>query len=205
MTHTLGLLPLIGRGRLLQERVNGESLVELAVRKLDAAVDAVIIVLDPSQRPDVVPSVVVESDRVNRLELPADVIGLRETLRKYERVVVHEPLCPFVPDDFLRRLSGSAAAAYPVAGVLPAVDTVKSVHEYFVRETVHRGAVRLVTTPIVARGEEVAEVDDLAASLQDLALLVTNLAHRNHDLELVTAPADSRRVNDKVELSLIAL
>ncbi len=204
MTRTLGLIPLIGRGRLVQAQVDGQSLVDLAVRTLSAAVHAVVIVIDSSQRLVVVPPAVAENDTVSLLKLPADRVRLREALRLCERVVVHEPLCPFVPDEFLRRLSDSAPVTHTVVGVLPAVDTVKSVHESFVEATVHREDVRLVTTPIVTRGDNLAEVGDLGASLRDLARLVAELAHRDDDLELVTAPVESRRVNDEEDLLLIA-
>lgn len=205
MTRTLGLVPLLGRNPLVQACLSGESLADRAVRAVSAVTDAVVVARDEGHRSQTPSAATGAGRQLDVVELPGDEGRLHEVLASYGRVLVHEPLCPFVPRWFLQQLSAPSQENHPVAGVRPAVDTVKASEGGFVQHTVPRDSVRLVTTPVSVDASDLSCLTDLTRALHDdLSSLVVELLRLRPDFELVVAPSSSRRVGDEDELFVVA-
>ena len=107
-------------------------------------------------------------------------------------VVLHDPLCPMTPPEFIAEC---AARAYSqkvvVVGVRPVTDTVKTVVDGVVTDTVDREGLRAVCSPVVLPAAVVAALPALPSV--HFEVLVPML--REHfPVALVPAPAQARRV-----------
>lgn len=107
-------------------------------------------------------------------------------------VVLHDPLCPMVPPEFIAEC---AARAYEskvvVVGVRPVTDTVKTVVDGVVTDTVDREGLRAVCSPVVLPAAVAAALPALPSV--HFEVLVPML--REHfPVALVPAPAEARRV-----------
>lgn len=118
-----------------------------------------------------------------------------------EAFVLHDTLCPMTPAAFI---AGSVARAVEtgrvVVGVRGVTDTVKSVADGAVGETVDREGLRVVLSPIVLPAAVVAALDGLPTT--DFAMLVEWLSDA-HPVELVDAPPEARRVATEEDVRLL--
>jgi 2-C-methyl-D-erythritol 4-phosphate cytidylyltransferase len=115
--------------------------------------------------------------------------------------VLHDALCPLTPPGFLAECVAHAAESSAVTvGVRPVTDTVKRLHDDRVGETVDRGDLLQVVSPVVLPAAVVEALDGLATT--DFAGLVADLAQR-FPVETLTAPAEARRVADESDLRVL--
>lgn len=117
-----------------------------------------------------------------------------------EPVVLHDPLCPLTPPDFIAACVEAAGKGDVVVGVRPVTDTVKRVEDGYVGETVDREGLLQVVSPVVLPQAVVAALDGLPSS--DLAELVGRLAE-SHRVVTLEAPAAARRVTGEDDLRLL--
>lgn len=175
----LGLVPVEGRGSLPFALVHGESLLAAASWALTTA-GATLYDL-------AVPFAQVQEQGLD--------------------LVVHDPLCPLTPVEFLVEaveLSRSTGAV--VVGVRPVTDTVK---EYDappdgplrLGATVDRDGLVGLASPVVLPAAVLAALDDLP--VEDLAGLVVALSRR-FPVRHLQAPALARRVADTADLEVLA-
>lgn len=175
----LGLVPVEGRGSLPFALVHGESLLAAASWALGAA-----------------------GVTLYDLAVPFEVVreqGLD--------LVVHDPLCPLTPVDFLVEaveLSRSTGAV--VVGVRPVTDTVKEYDAPLggplrLGATVDREGLVALASPVVLPAAVLAALDGL--DTDDLARLVAELSRR-FPVRHLEAPALARRVADVADLEVLA-
>jgi 2-C-methyl-D-erythritol 4-phosphate cytidylyltransferase len=172
----LGWVPVEGRGSLPFALVHGESLVAAASWALG---EAGVVLFDAS--------------------VPFD-----EVRRSGRSLVLHDPLCPLTPVDFLRAaVERSEEADAVVVGFRPVTDTVKQTDGDHLGATVDRTDLREVTSPVVIPARVLGGLDgpDGAEVLHggDLAALVAALAPSS-ELVWLEAPALGRRVHDEADL-----
>jgi 2-C-methyl-D-erythritol 4-phosphate cytidylyltransferase len=169
----VGIVPVDGRGSLPFALLHGESLVAVASWALSEA-------------------------GVELLDFTASWSQVQE---RAAALVVHDPLCPATPVDFLRQAVAAAENGAVVVGVRPVTDTVKHLDDGALGETVDRSGLLAVASPVVLPAAVVAGLTT-APQLDDLADLVVALAadHHVHQLE---APPTARRVVDESDLRVI--
>jgi 2-C-methyl-D-erythritol 4-phosphate cytidylyltransferase len=103
--------------------------------------------------------------------------------------VLHDPLCPMTPPDFLAECVAHAERSGAVTvGTRPVTDTVKELD----------GGV--VVSPVVLPAGVVAALDGVQAA--DFAVLVAELATR-FPVETLEAPPEARRVGDHDDLVVL--
>ena len=118
-----------------------------------------------------------------------------------EPFVVHDPLCPMTPPEFVAACVARAVEhGCVVVGVRPVTDTVKVVAGAVVGETVDRDSVVSVASPVVLPPEVVAELDELPS--HDAVELVEAL-RRRFRVELVEAPPAARRVGSEEDVRVL--
>lgn len=111
-----------------------------------------------------------------------------------EPYVLHDPLCPMTPADFVARCVEAAVERDAVVvAVRPVTDTVKVVADGLVGETLDRSELVEVTSPIVLPAAVVAQLD--AAPGGDFAAIAAALAAR-FPVVTLEAPPEGRRVAD---------
>jgi 2-C-methyl-D-erythritol 4-phosphate cytidylyltransferase len=167
----LGWVPVEGRGSLAFALVHGESLVAAASWALG---EAGIVLFDAS----------VTFDQVRR---------------SGRALVLHDPLCPLTPVDFLLdAVARAEETGAVVVGFRPVTDTVKHAGDGRLGETVDRADLRAVTTPIVIPAAVLADLG--RPDTTDFPALVADLATRA-GIVWLEAPPLSRRVRDRDDLS----
>ena len=172
--RALGVVPTSGRGSMPFALLDGEPLVAFATHALGAA-------------------------GVELLDFNA---GFAEVRARQVPVAFHDPLCPLVPVEFLREaIRTSADEDAVVVGVTPVTDTIKTVHDGVVGETVDREALWAVTSPVVLPASVVAELDAWPDT-DDFAGLVTRLRER-FGVRFLEAPPMARRVDDESSLAVL--
>ena len=117
-----------------------------------------------------------------------------------EPVVLHDPLCPLTPPDFIAACVAAAADGSVVVGVRPVTDTVKTVQDGYVGETVDRDGLLQIVSPVVLPPAVVAELQGLPST--DIAELVSVLA-ASHQVTTVEGPAAARRVAGEDDLRVL--
>lgn len=118
-----------------------------------------------------------------------------------EPVVLHDPLCPMTPADFIAACAVRAATEdVVVVAVRPVTDTVKTVADGVVGETVDREELRTIASPVVLPASVVAALPSLPTT--DFEQLVP-LLREHFAVELVPAPAQARRVSDLDEVAVL--
>ncbi|GAA4708832.1 2-C-methyl-D-erythritol 4-phosphate cytidylyltransferase [Nocardioides conyzicola] len=118
-----------------------------------------------------------------------------------EPFVLHDPLCPMTPPAFIAEcLARAVDRGCVVVGVRPVTDTVKVVTDGVVGETVDRGGLVTVASPIVLPATVVASLQRLPST--DFAELAGELGRR-YPVELVEAPPEARRVGSVDDLRLL--
>lgn len=175
LDEAVGVVPTDGRGSLPFALLHNESLVAVAAWALG---DAGVELLDFNTT---------WADVVVR-ELP---------------LVVHDPLCPGTPVEFLHAAVAEAAASGAVVvGVRPVTDTVKEIgDDGVVGATVDRSALAAVASPLVLPAAVVAAHDDWP-DLDDVPALVERL-RRRFPVTFLEAPAQARRIADESDLRLL--
>lgn len=171
----LGLVPVDGRGSAPYALVHGESLVAAASWALGSA-------------------------GVDLFDYTVGFKALRESGRI---LVVHDPLCPLTPVEFIEQaVAECARTGSVVVGVRPVTDTVKHRADGSTRlgETEDRAGLLCVTSPVVLPAAVVEALDDLDTT--DLAGLVAELAGR-FPVSHLEAPALGRRVAAPGDLDVL--
>jgi 2-C-methyl-D-erythritol 4-phosphate cytidylyltransferase len=118
-------------------------------------------------------------------------------------VVLHDPLCPLTPPEFIAecvRAAGDAAEDTVVVGVRPVTDTVKALDGGYVGSTVDRDRLLQVVSPVVVPPTVVAALGGLPTT--DLAALVARLAE-SHPVSTLEAPPTARRVSGDDDLRVL--
>ncbi|RYE79806.1 MAG: hypothetical protein EOO74_03115, partial [Myxococcales bacterium] len=119
-TEFWGAVPVTGRGSLPFALIHGEALVSAATLALQGAgVDIVDATVEWQQIQD--------SGR---------------------GVVLHDPLCPLTPPEFIEGVAEVASSGAVVVGVRPVTDTVKQLDNGVLGATVNRESLRQVCSPI---------------------------------------------------------
>ncbi len=119
-------------------------------------------------------------------------------------LVLHDPLCPMTPPDFIAACADRAGReGVAVVAVRPVTDTVKVVTDGVLGDTVDRDGLAAVCSPVVLPPAAVAAVAE-AGSLpsNDFVALVGWLRER-YDVALVDAPASARRVASDDDLRVL--
>ena len=167
----LGWVPVEGRGSMPFALVHGESLVAAASWALS---EAGIDLFDAS-------------------------VSFEQVRRSGRALVLHDPLCPLTPVDFLQAaVERSRQADAVVVGFRPVTDTVKHVDGDRLGATVDRSDLRAVSSPIVVPGGVLAALDRIDTT--DFPALVATLA-RTAELVWLEAPPLGRRVRDEDDLA----
>jgi len=118
-----------------------------------------------------------------------------------EPFVLHDALCPMLPASFIAACVATAVERdVVVVGCRPVTDTVKTVADGLVGETVDRASLIAVASPVVLPPSVVAALPGLPSL--DFAALVAALRER-FPLELVEAPPEGRRVSSVEDVRLL--
>jgi hypothetical protein len=189
-----GVLSLLGHAWLGFETLHGEPLFVHALRALGEALGGEPLVV--VRRPDVAR---VAAD-VSRTGLAARVVAEEdwwEAAGPGHDLLVHDALCPLASAEFLAAVAARAGAGSVVA-FRPVTDTVKTAVDGAIQGTIDRESLAAVTSPVLVAAETLDAVPPLA----DFARLVGWLRERG-PVELVTAPAIARRVDDASAVNLL--
>ena len=166
----LGWVPVEGRGSLPFALVHGESLVASASWALS---EAGVMLFDAS----------VTFDQVRR---------------SGRALVLHDPLCPLTPVDFVRAAVERAEELDTVVvGFRPVTDTVKLTDGDRLGATVDRALLRAVTSPVVVPARVLADLEGLDTT--DFPGLVATLSSVS-EIEWLEAPPLGRRVHDEADV-----
>jgi hypothetical protein len=115
-------------------------------------------------------------------------------------LVLHDPLCPMTPPEFIAECARTAVARDSVVvGVRPVTDTVKQVEGDRLGQTVDREGLVSVCSPVVLPARVVAALPGRPGG--DFVELVNGL-RSSYDVVLADAPPAARRVasDDDVEV-----
>jgi 2-C-methyl-D-erythritol 4-phosphate cytidylyltransferase len=120
-------------------------------------------------------------------------------------LVLHDPLCPLTPVDFLAEaIEYAGAHTSVVVGVRPVTDTVKVVTGHGLQarlgDTLDRSELVEVTSPIVLPPAVVAGLAEIPVG--DFADLVDRCCRR-WPVTMLVAPAAGRRVHDREDLVVL--
>lgn len=175
----LGVVPVEGRGSLPYSLVHGESFVAAASWALTSA-------------------------GVELFDFDVEWEQVRSSGRM---LVLHDPLCPLTPVEFLARAVEEAeASGAVVVGTRPVTDTIKAYDaaaDGTIRlgATVDRDTLISVTSPVVLPATVVEALEEL--DLRDLPRLVAELAQR-YPVRRIEAPPLGRRVLGEDDLAVLA-
>jgi hypothetical protein len=193
-SSTIAVVPVVGRSSLADERLNGTRLIDLAISTASAACARVLVVSNTAggwAAPRPIDWLIPHSD--------ADFL---DRVAPFDRVLIHDLLCPLTPAQFLRETAASEAAV--TVAVSPVVDTLKAMDGDVVTRTVDRDSLRLVASPVVVDREVLAQVPGVVEALADIGVLVGRL-RTIADVTLTTAPFGGRRVSDAADLRVLGL
>ncbi|WP_246004996.1 2-C-methyl-D-erythritol 4-phosphate cytidylyltransferase [Nocardioides marmorisolisilvae] len=171
--QALGWVPTDGRGSLPFALVHGESLVAAASW---AVGEAGVRLIDASST----------FEQVRSAGLP---------------LLLHDPLCPLTPVDFLERaVQTCVETGAVVVGYREVTDTIKVRDGDVLGATVDRSRLRSVTSPVVIPAEVLAGLGALDST--DLAALVGRLAEVA-EIHWLPAPPIARRIAGKDDLVVL--
>lgn len=143
------------------------------------------------------------------IELIDASLGWDVVAERDEPLVLHDPLCPMTPPDFLARCVREALAEGAViVGVRPVTDTIKQIVDGRIGATVDRDALLAVCSPIVLPPAVLVDVIDASAQMErwrgsDFVDIVSWLRSRGHRVEMVEAPPEARRVSSPADLEVL--
>lgn len=195
----VGVLALVGRGDLPFALLDRRPLFVHALMALAQTAHDLVVAVDEAQAARV-------ADELARAGLALDVRpGGWWDVDEHagSPLLVHDPLCPLVGPDFLsavhdlalRRPEASFAAFRPVT------DTVKTVVDGTIQETLDRDLLAALTAPVVL-GAAVVAAADTPPPIADFAELVA-WARGRAEVELVKAPSLARRVDDESAVAFL--
>jgi hypothetical protein len=191
---TLAVVPVIGRSDLAARSLNGTPLIDIAIATASAACSQVLVV-SPTADAWVAP-------RPIDWLIPHSDADFLDHIAAFDRILIHDLLCPLTPSQFLRDMAASDAPA--VAAISAVTDTLKAMDGDVVSHTMDRELLRVVASPVVADREVLALVPGVVEALRDLAVLVARLRALT-DVLLATAPFGARRVSDEEDLRVLGL
>lgn len=201
----LHVVPLVGRCPLAFELLHREPLYLHAVRAIGLVPDADPVVAAPLEHVERV------SADVERAVLPVRVLPDDEWWDLASRsappsLLVHDPLCPLVPAEFLAAVCRRAGEQRGTSFVAfrPVTDTVKTAVDGRIQGTIDRENLAALTSPVLIAGAV------LSASVRagdpppvsDFAGLVAWIRARG-PLELVAAPVLGGRVDGASAVNLL--
>ncbi len=201
------MVPLEGRGSLPFVDLHQQPLFLHAVRALldvDAVGGRVVVTVDPRQRDAAV-------DQLARADLPALVEEARtwwRSVTSQTELVLHDPLCPLVPASFIAACLREAGAGQGIdRGALvafrPVTDTIKTVVEDHIVDTLDRDLFGIVASPVVFGHPGSDPVPSGSGPpTEDFAVLAAWLRERGPVL-LHKAPSLGRRVDDASAVNLL--
>jgi 2-C-methyl-D-erythritol 4-phosphate cytidylyltransferase len=119
-------------------------------------------------------------------------------------VLVHDPCCPLVPPPHLAEVLAHArqAPSEVVVSTRPMTDTVKSVVDGFVRATVDRDHLRVLSSPVTLPVGLLGGLPDLAR-IADLEGLLDALRAWGAPVRWVTAPPGGRRIGSAADVAVL--
>jgi hypothetical protein len=196
--QTIAVVPLEGRSTLPFAELHGEALFLHAVRSLLEVQDVdghVVVTVEPGQRAPALAA-------LDRTDLPALVQGSGDWGRGMRRpvtVLVHDPLCPLVPASFLIQClaDGPALVAYR-----PVTDTIKTVVDDHIADTLDRDLFGIVASPVVLSHEPGDGSPSARPPTADFAQLAAWLRGRG-PVRMRKAPSIGRRVDDQSAVNLL--
>lgn len=177
-------MPTAGRGSLPFALIHGESLVASATWALEAA-------------------------EVILLGHGATIAWLAE---RHETLVLHDPLCPLTPPEFIAQCVAEALTDnVVVAAARPVTDTVKVLAGPVIGGTIDREDLLTITSPVVIPPDRIGDLLALGPdSGQDLDLdsvrfvdLVAALVADQGGVRFCEAPALGARVHDPADLKML--
>lgn len=155
----------------------------------------VLVVASDDALPDVT-DVMGDSKHVVR---PADVSA---AVGQVDKLLVHDPLCPFTPPEFLASMEGYGDEGINAVGVLAVTDTVKTADGSVVTGTLDRAGLGMIASPLVAVGESIDLIVQRPEQVLDVPTLVHRLAAAG-PMAFVPAPSTAARVGEPSELELL--
>lgn len=202
MHAVTGIVSLEGRGDLPFAGLHKESLFLHCVRTLHQALPAaaaVTVTVDPGQEPQA-------RAELARHRLRARVEGATSWWSTFAAgetsvVVMLDPLCPLVPARFVAGLLARATGDEPhaLAAYRPVTDTIKTVVDHQIADTINRDDFAIITSPVVVPAGLLAGDPPPTG---DFASLVAWLRRRG-GVDLVKAPSMGRRVDDESAVSVL--
>lgn len=172
-TEFWGAVPVAGRGSLPFALVHGEALVSAATLALQGA-------------------------GVDMCDASIEWTQIQTSGRG---VVLHDPLCPLTPPDFIRDTVAQAGASAAVTvGVRPVTDTVKRTDGSALGDTVDRESLRQVCSPIVLPASVVQALPDWPRGAFEE---VVAQLRRRWPVTYVDAPALARRVDSEESVQVL--
>lgn len=147
------------------------------------------------------------------VELLDQTVGWDAVVERDEALLLHDPLCPMTPPDFLVRCADEAAEQdVVVIGVRPVTDTVKETvadpDGALLGATVDRDRLVQVCSPVVLPAPVVADLLAEGGRLPslDFAELAATLRERYGEqrVHLLEAPPEARRVVGDDDLAVLA-
>lgn len=197
---TVGVVPLEGRGSVPFVDLHREALFLHAVRALLAVgpvAGRVVVTVDPDER-------AAAAAALDRAGLPALVRDARTWWRTLDgplAVVLHDPLCPLVPVAFLADCLADDGPA--LVAFRPVTDTLKTVVDDHIVDTLDRDLFAIVTSPVVFDHPPTGTAPDRRRPpTDDFAALAAWLRARGH-VRLRKAPSLGRRVDDPSAVNLL--
>lgn len=170
-TDFWGAVPVAGRGSLPFSLIHGEALVSSAALGLQSAG---IDLIDAS-------------------------ISWGQIQASGRGVLLHDPLCPLTPPEFLRDIALGTEHGICVA-VRPVTDTVKRLDGDEVRETVDRSELVQVCSPIALPATVVGELADWPrGSFEE----IVEVLRARWPVQYVQAPPLARRVDSEEAVALL--
>ena len=113
-------------------------------------------------------------------------------------LLVHDPLCPLTPPEFLRSMADGSDPV-PMMAFRPVTDTVKIADATRIRGTVDRDTLGALSSPALLTAALLAQARAAGLGrppLDDVTALLAWM-RRCGDVELVRAPSMARRVDDE--------
>lgn len=200
------VLALVGRDRLPYTSLHKVPLYLHALKALSGAGEhRVLVVVEEADRERV-------ARDVRRSGVSADVCagsGWWEGLGAHDLgagLLVHDALCPLASGDFISSVR-SEALARPGVSLLayrPVTDTVKTVVDSRIQDTIDREVLAALVSPAVVdpRVLAAALADDGPPPIDDFGRLAGWL-HARGEVALVRAPSLARRVDDASSVNLL--
>ena len=196
-----GIVSLEGRGDLPFAALHKESLFLHCVRTLHQALPVaaeVVVTVDPAQEPRA------RADLArHRLHGRVEEAGpWWSTCAALEgSVVMLDPLCPLVPARFVAALVSRAAEeeSRAIAAFRPVTDTIKTVVDHQIADTINRDDFAIITSPVVVSAGLLGGDPPPTGDFADLVAWL----RRRGGVDLVKAPSMGRRVDDESAVSVL--